>query len=91
MPRCSPGSRPPGGEGLAEISLSGRDEQAFRARVGPAAGLLVTEYHGSTGSAALSGRHYMRFKLADVPALQRALRTTPSTLMVAEGVASSFY
>jgi hypothetical protein len=51
----------------------------------------VTEYHGSTGSAALSGRHYMRFKLADVPALQRALRTTPSTLMVAEGVASSFY
>ena len=63
------------GEGRAVICLSGRDEQAFRARVGPAAAeLLTTEYHGSTGSAALSGRHYMRFQLADVPALRLGLR-----------------
>lgn len=61
------------GGGLAEICLSGRDEQAFRARVGPAPRLLRTEYHGSTGSAALSGRHYMRFHLADLPELGRAL------------------
>lgn len=33
----------------------------------------LAEIHGSTGSAALSGRHYMRFHLADLPELGRAL------------------
>jgi hypothetical protein len=63
------------GDGRAEIFLSGRDERALRAHVGPAgAELLTTEYHGSKGSAALSGRHVCRFQLADLlEVVKRAL------------------
>jgi hypothetical protein len=58
--------------GLAEIGLSRTDLEAFRRRFGPAADLLRVEFHGSTGDP--FALHRMRFQLADVPALQRALR-----------------
>ena len=62
--------------GPAEIILSGRDEQLFRKAIGPdAAELVRTEYPGSTGSAALTGRHRMRFRLTAASlAFQRDIR-----------------
>lgn len=57
--------------GLAEIGLSRTDLEAFRRRIGPAAELLRVEFHGSTADP--FALHRMRFQLADVSELERAL------------------
>jgi hypothetical protein len=57
---------------LAEVSLSGADLERFRRLIGPEAGLLQIDYHGSTTDAA--GLRRMRFKLADVPAFLHELK-----------------
>jgi hypothetical protein len=59
--------------GVAEIGLSRNDLEAFRRRIGPAAGLVSVEFHGSTADP--FALHRMRFRLADVPALCLALRS----------------
>jgi hypothetical protein len=60
--------------GVAEIGLRRTDLEAFRRRIGPAAELVHDVFHGSTADP--FALHRMRFQLADVPALERAVASS---------------
>jgi hypothetical protein len=60
--------------GLAEIGLSRSDLEAFRRRIGRGAELVHDVFHGSTADP--FALHRMRFRLADVSELERAVASS---------------